>query len=244
MDALGSRSGDSRLSTGSERREWPGHALAFADDFDSIALDLNKWSVWCPERHSQQAVHLRTGHSTVTITTRTDAEEEAGRAGRILSRQSLRTRFFARHGYFEVRAKALLGANHSATVCLTDSEHTTEEPNDICIAELRGSDSPASGTIMGFGFRAGRNQGLRELHECRLPLRASEFHTYAVEWSPAAIDYYVDDMLLKRLHQSPPRAMSLVMTLSELPLPRTALPVQPALSIDYVRVWQRAFMHA
>jgi beta-glucanase (GH16 family) len=61
-----------------------------------------------------------------------------------------------------------------------------------------------------------------EFYEDFLELDATHFHVYAAEWTPTHIDFYVDNHLIRTVHQSPQYPMQFMLSVYEIPQPGAA----------------------
>jgi len=97
---------------------------------------------------------------------------------------------------------------------------------------------------VGYGIHPWSDPALRdEFYADDLPIDAARYHIYAAEWTPTHIDFYVDNQLIRTLHQSPRYAMQFMLGLYERPstaeaFPDPSAPYPKSFVIDYFRAYQ------
>lgn len=73
----------------------------------------------------------------------------------------------------------------------------------------------------------------------RLPLNATQFHTYVVEWTPTHIDFYVDDIRRRTVQRPIHYPMQFMLGIYELPGAQTDRHDYPrAFVVDYFRAYR------
>ena len=73
-------------------------------------------------------------------------------------------------------------------------------------------------------------------------LRVAEFHTYAAEWTPESVAFFVDGQAVRTVGQSPGYPMQLMLGIYEFPddgtLPEPAHGYPKQFVIDYIRCYR------
>ncbi|HEY5820827.1 MAG TPA: glycoside hydrolase family 16 protein, partial [Propionibacteriaceae bacterium] len=67
---------------------------------------------------------------------------------------------------------------------------------------------------------------------------ATEFHVYAVDWTPAGVDFFIDDACVKSVQQSPDYPMQLMLAVYVFPdriRPKHPPRYPHQFVVDYVR---------
>lgn len=113
-------------------------------------------------------------------------------------------------------------------------------------AGVSGVEQPAAHGAGNNGVHPWFDPSIRdEFFEEDLPIDATCFHIYAVEWKPHSIDFYVDNQKLRTIHQSPGYPMQFMLGIYELPGQASAVKaLYPAgtypkeFVVDYVRAYQ------
>jgi len=151
-----------------------------------------------------------------------------------------------RYGYFELRARAVnTPANHVA-LWMIGYEETPEESAEIAIVEIMGKDVYPEASRVRYGVHPWGDPTITdEFYEASLPIDATSFHLYAAEWTPAQIDFYVDNRKLRTIHQSPQYSMQFMLGIYERPAQaheadqRDGLEAYPKrFVVDYFRAYQ------
>jgi beta-glucanase (GH16 family) len=101
-------------------------------------------------------------------------------------------------------------------------EAAPEQSGEICIAELYGRSVGPSGSSARMGIKAHHDPRLREdMADVALGIDASDWHTYAAAWTADTTQFYVDDLLVRTVHQGTDYPLQLMIDLFEFP-PETA----------------------
>ncbi len=238
--------------------------LVFADEFSGTALDTTKWVTcywWAidgcaigtnGERqwYLPDNVGVDDGELRLTArleqTTTPDGElrpytsgmVSTGRAGSDLEEEP---RFAFTYGRAEVRARLPFGQGLWPAFWLLPIDH--ESRPEIDVMEVLGHDTATLRmhyhyTDDGDRSSLGRNVTTTDL--------AVGWHTYAVEWGPDAIIWYLDGHERWRIEDRtiiPDEPMYLIVNLAvggEFPgEPDAATPFPSVYGVDHVRVWQR-----
>lgn len=142
------------------------------------------------------------------------------------------------YGYFECRAKASATPGFMSALWLIGFEEVAEESAEICMFEVFGKHISESNSTIGYGVHPWQDPNLRdEFYKDNLKIVASDFHIYALEWTPSHIDFYVDNQHIRRIRQSPRYPMQWMLTLYR--FPESSTPDHPLpFSIDYLRAYQ------
>ena len=96
-----------------------------------------------------------------------------------------------------------------------------DEPNhaaEICICEIFGRDVGPNRCRIGIGLHPFGDAKLEDEFSAEVvEIDARQSHTYAAEWTPEFVAFYVDDRLIKVVRQSPsyPMQFMAVWQLSE-----------------------------
>ena len=144
------------------------------------------------------------------------------------------------HGYIEVRMQGPGTAGNHAALWMIGVEDQPENCAEICICELFGADRGTESSVVRFGVHPFHDPRIvDEFHSRTIAIDTAEFHVYAAEWSPDAVQFFIDNELVGTVRQSLRYRMQLMLGLYELPdrTPRDS--IYPKRSkIDYVRVYQ------
>ncbi len=147
--------------------------------------------------------------------------------------------YVPKYGWFELRARARLGANHLAALWMIGFEDRPEDSGEITIMEIFGRNATREGTRLGHGIKRVTDPRLvQDFHEDLLPFDPAHWHLYAAEWTPSGVDFYIDGRKLRTIAQSPAYPMQFMLNLYELPGAGEPAGFQPSFVVDYFRAWQ------
>ncbi len=145
------------------------------------------------------------------------------------------------YGYFEMRMKTVRAAENMVALWMIGFEETPEESGEILIFEVFGDQMTESTSEVRYGIHPWGDATLTdELHRHDLPMDATRFHIYAAEWTPTHIDFYVDNIKLRTVDQSPTYPMQFMLTIYEFPDQEITqqLDYPKRFTIDYFRAYQ------
>jgi hypothetical protein len=93
-----------------------------------------------------------------------------------------------------------------------------EQSGEICVAELFGSAIGPRRAGVRIGVKAHDDPRLHEdMEEVTLDLDATEWHTYSAEWTAERIRFFVDDRLVRTVHQCIDYPLQVMVDLFEFP---------------------------
>lgn len=154
--------------------------------------------------------------------------------------QPLQRLYTPRYGFFEVRVKAPATAGNVATLWMIGLEEHAQESGEIAMFELFGDQMTPTASEVRYGIHPWQDPTLTdEFYRDTLPFDASQFHIYAVEWTPTHVDFYVDNAHQKRIMQSPSYPMQFMLGLYDIPTPNNRQDNYPRrFVVDYFRAYQ------
>ena len=163
---------------------------------------------------------------------------------RVREEQAEQRLYTPRYGIVEARFRAIPDPRSMVALWMMGFEDEPERSGEICIAEIFGRDMSAGTAAVGMGIRRFQDPALTdEFASERLAIDASAFHTYAVEWTPDGVAFFVDDELVKTSGQSPSYPMQLMLGVYEFPAGEfgdSVVPYPKEFAVDHVRGWRRA----
>jgi hypothetical protein len=141
------------------------------------------------------------------------------------------------HGRVELRARAVVSPRSMVALWMVGLEDSPERCAEICVTEMFGkSVVPGESVEVGMGLHTFRDPAVPEDFEAvRLPLDLTEFHLYAVEWSPDRADFSVDNELVRTCQSPPAYPMQLMLAVFDFPNDGPPDDVAPEFVIDYIR---------
>lgn len=199
---------------------------------------------WCPEFNGAVKVSsLQTGLFAGELGSDI-GQHKFNPLCRVREVQQTQRTYTPQYGYIEIRAKAINTASNVVALWMIGFEDTPEKSAEICIVEIKGGNVQPTSTLVGYGVRAFNDPGLyNEFYEEPFAIDTTQFHLYAVDWSPGKIDFFIDNQKTKTIYQSPKYPMQLMLNIYEVPVEgkRTAddLHYPKEFVIDYVRGYKR-----
>lgn len=97
-------------------------------------------------------------------------------------------------------------------------EESPGSSGEICVAELFGRAIGPRRARVRIGVKAHNDPGLEDdMDELALDLDATDWHTYAAEWTPEQIGFFVDGQLVRTVHQRIDYPLQVMVDLFEFP---------------------------
>jgi len=236
--------------SGPSSRPAPGR-LVFSDEFDDGVVDEAKWDFEYP-RHGDMA-HSNWDNGEAQWYKRENVTEVGGRLLLIARRERTvspesgrafgyssgliqsKPSFSFRYGYMEARMRLPKGSGLWPAFWTWPSNE--QWPPEIDVMEFYG-DNPTL-THQTYHYAGGSSGS-----EAAAEDWTSGWHTFAVDWRPDGLDWYVDRRRVKSAAKAPAVDMYLIANLAICSPKRCAAPdsstrLPAALRVDYVRVWKR-----
>jgi beta-glucanase (GH16 family) len=238
-------------------------SLVFHDEFNGDHLDTSLWVTcywWdkdgCTNLGNRELEWYQPGNVIVQNgVLKLEARKESIRAsdgrtypytsgmvttGRSVYEQSGRLGFAFQYGYVEVRARIPKGKGLWPAIWLLPTTH--ESRPEIDIMEVLGHETTVVHMNMHYqrpGGGRGRTAGSWTTWDL-----STSWHTYAVEWRPDAVIWYIDGKPRRAVTDTsiiPATPMYLILNLAvggNWPgAPNDATPFPSSFQIDYVRIW-------
>lgn len=173
---------------------------------------------WCPEFDGAvKCSSLQTGLFAGPVGSPI-GQHRFNPACRVREAQPTRRTFTPQYGYFEARVKAPATPGYLGALWLIGFEETPAQSGEITLFELFGDHITPTASEVRYGVHPFQDPALTdEFYRDTLPIDASQFHIYAVEWTPTHIDFYVDNIKRRTVHQSPAYPMQFMLNIYELP---------------------------
>jgi hypothetical protein len=148
------------------------------------------------------------------------------------------------YGYFETRLKAVPIPGYMVALWMIGYEEGPEQSAEICICEIFGNQTTSETATIGYGLHPFADPEIMdEFYRDRMKIDASRYHIYAAEWTPKQVEFFVDNVRLRIIQQSPRYPMQFMLGVYEIPDQLNALSMQDRwpkmLEVDYVRGYQR-----
>ena len=149
------------------------------------------------------------------------------------------------YGLVELTARAIADPANLVALWMIGVEDEPHRSAEICVMEIFGRDVHPGGVRVGMGIHPFRDPSIRdEFEQVTLPIDARERHAYAAEWTPDRIAFYVDEILVKVVAQSPAYPMQVMLNVYEfaadeaLPSPPSGYP--KVFEVSSFRGWRPA----
>lgn len=229
-----------------------GWALVFSDDFNGTKLNTNKWNTcywWgnngCTNGGSGDIQWYQPDDVSVSNgILRLKAEKRKMNGYEYTSGMiSSHDKFAFQYGYAEMRAKMPKGRGFWTTFWLGSQRKVW--PPELDIAEYLGSDPNSVHMTLHYSTPTSKHQSSPWGHTGAD--FSANYHTFAVEWNPKEIIWYVDGIERRRRYTAseniPAEAMYVMATFAlgkawlNTP-PDETTPFPSYFDIDYIKVWR------
>jgi hypothetical protein len=201
---------------------------------------------WCPEFDGEvRCSSIQTGEFAGPVGSKL-GQLRFSSACVVREAQTNVQKYTPQYGYFELRAKGVkTGANHVA-LWMIGYEDSPERSGEIAIFELVGSHTSATSSGIRFGVHPWGDRNIKdEFYEELLNIDTSQYHIYGIEWTPTYLDFYVDNIKIKTIHQAPKYPMQFMLGIYEHPFEGAwsgiydpSVPYPKKFTIDYFRAYQ------
>ena len=146
------------------------------------------------------------------------------------------------HGYLEMRARGVVTPRSMVAWWMSGLEDVPERSGEICVTEMFGDAvGPGPTTAVGMGLKAFRDPDLAEDFEAvPLPIDLSDFHTYAVDWTPERAIFLVDGETIRSCPRPPSYPLQMMIAVFDFPEQSTGDDddAVPELVVDYLRGYE------
>jgi hypothetical protein len=97
-------------------------------------------------------------------------------------------------------------------------DESADDCGEICVAELFGNAIGSAHSTVNVGLKAHHDPRLHDdMAQVSLPMDATEWHTYSVDWTRDQIDFSVDERVIHQVAQTIGYPMQLMLDLFEFP---------------------------
>ena len=123
-----------------------------------------------------------------------------------------------RYGLFEIRLRAIDDPLSMVALWMIGYEDEPERSAEICVCEIFGRDVEPDGARVGMGVHPFGDPDITDDFAAEhLSIDVRDLHTYAAEWTPERVSFFVDDELVRTVDQSPAYPMQLMLSVYEFP---------------------------
>ncbi|HEX2622968.1 MAG TPA: glycoside hydrolase family 16 protein [Phototrophicaceae bacterium] len=145
-----------------------------------------------------------------------------------------------------MRANGLRTNSNHVALWMIGYEDSPEKSSEIAIFELLGSKTGIDSSRIRYGVHPWGDPDIKdEFYEDTFPIDAACYHIYALEWTPTHLDFFLDNVKIRTIHQSPAYPMQFMVSIYELPFQdawtgayNPADPYPKTFTIDYFRAYQ------
>jgi len=220
-------------------RERTAARWSVADSLLTLRIDVDQ-PPWCPEFDGDiRSSVLQTGLRSGPL----GSKDGQGRfSSELVVREEQAETWLCtpKYGYMETRLRSIADPNAMVALWMIGIETEPEDSAEICICEIFGNQVTPSSLQNGSGLHPFGDSRISDEFTVRThEMDSAEFHTYAVDWAPDHVDFFVDGERTGRVDQSPDYPMQFMLGVYEFPDdgPEKTEPIEAL--IDFVRVWQR-----
>jgi hypothetical protein len=120
------------------------------------------------------------------------------------------------YGLFELSARALDDPAAMVALWMIGYEDEPTRSAEICVCEIFGRDVGPDTARIGMGLHPFGDPSISDAFSAvPVPIDARQAHTYSVVWTHEFVAFYVDDQLVKVVHQSPSYPMQFMLSIYE-----------------------------
>ena len=187
---------------------------------DGLSLTIPpEHPLWCPDLHAEplRVSAVQSGSWSGPVGS-TRGQQPFTEGLRVREEQPRLTGLVPLHGRVEVECRATIGPGSMFSAWMIGMEEEPRECGEICLVEVFGETVRDGGAEVGAGIHAFRDPALAE--EFAAPRRevdVAQWHTYAVDWTPAGVRWSVDGVETMRSTQSPDYPMLLILGVFDFP---------------------------
>lgn len=216
------------------------------EDGNLVLMITKDQQPWCPEFDGEvRCSSLQTGLFAGPVGSKI-GQLRFSESCVVREEQTNQRTYTPQYGYFEMRAKGLAtGANHVA-LWMIGYEDEPEKSGEIAIFELVGSEAGSESSVVRYGIHPwGDAKLVDEYYVDTFAIDTTCYHIYAVEWTPTQVDFFIDNIKVRSVAQSPQYPMQFMLNIYEHPFEGAwtgvydpAAPYPKRFTIDYFRAYQ------
>jgi hypothetical protein len=147
------------------------------------------------------------------------------------------------YGYFETRLKAVPIPGYMVAFWMIGFEERPQQSAEICVCEIFGSEMVGGTSTVGYGIHPFNDPVITdEFYRDSVDFHAASYHIYAAEWMPTRVAFFIDNVRVRTVPQSPNYPMQLMLGIYEIPDQLNAKSSgqqwPKMMEVDYVRGYQ------
>ena len=219
-------------------REQSAPRYTFVNNTLSLQIEADQ-QPWCPEFDGDvKCSSLQTGLYVGEVGSKV-GQHRFNDALVVREAQPTKRTYTPQYGYFETRFKAIRAAGYLVALWMIGFEEVPEESGGIDIVEVFGDYITDTHSEVRYGVIPWADDSLtEESYKENLPIDTTDFHIYAIEWTPTHIDFYVDNVKRRTIQQSPQYPMQFMLGVYELSKDDAQIDYPMQFMIDYFRGYQ------
>lgn len=176
--------------------------------------------LWCPEEHTEplRVSAIQSGNRSGPVGS-TDGQQRIRDDVPVREYQPRFEGWLPTYGGVAIRCRMELSARSLGAMWLSGFEDHPEDSGELCAVEVFGRSIDANGSAeIGVGVKNLYDPRLTEDFVApRIPIDVSEYHTYAVNWSPGYSEFLVDGRVIHRSDQAPEYPMQIMIAVFDFP---------------------------
>lgn len=229
---------------------WSSRSLSapryFFDESNLVLQITRDQPPWCPEFDGEiRCSSIQTGAFSGPVGSEV-GQHKFNKRCIVREAQPNIQKYTPQYGYFEFRARGVNSKTNHVALWMIGYEDAPERSGEIAICEIMGAHVSKTKSRVGYGVHPWGDPNLNdEFYEEFLPIDATHYHLYGLEWTPTQIDFYLDNVKIRTIHQSPNYSMQFMLSIYERPFKDEGVgindsspPYPKRFIIDYFRAYQ------
>jgi len=174
---------------------------------------------WCPEFNGNvKCSSIQTGNYAGAPGSSIGQHKFFNLNAVVREQQLNEKKFVPQYGYFEMKAKFAASKTNVVALWMIGYEDKPERSSELCIMEVKGWNIKDDSVKIGMGIHKFNDKNINEdFTEHAYQIDVRKFHVYAAEWKPDTINFYIDNVLVKTINQSPNYPMQFMLGIYEIP---------------------------
>jgi beta-glucanase (GH16 family) len=130
--------------------------------------------------------------------------------------QATKRLYTPQYGVIEIRMRALMDPAAMVALWMIGFEDAPERSAELCICEIFGSEVREDRALVGMGLHPfGDPSIVNDFEKVEVGVDVRDWHSYAAEWTPERVSFFVDGRRVKVVEQSPAYPMQLLLDIYE-----------------------------
>jgi hypothetical protein len=177
-------------------------------------------ALWCPGLHDNPPLRVsavQSGNWSGAVGT--VQGQQPFRDGLVVSEAQQAFRgFVPLYARVEVECRAGIAPGSMFSVWMIGMEDEPQRCGEICLVEVFGETVSDGTAVVGSGVHAFRDPALTEEFSAdRFAIDVAGWHSYAIEWRPDGVEWFIDGTRVRTSGQSPDYSMLLILGVFDFP---------------------------